>query len=59
MKNIVKIKRALISISDKSFLKSLLFVLSKYKIEIITNLTINVLAVIHGALILKQCYKKY
>ena len=37
MKNIVKIKRALISISDKSLLKSLLSVLSKYKIEIISS----------------------
>jgi len=37
MKNIVKIKRALISISDKSFLKSLVSVLSKYKIEIISS----------------------
>ena len=37
MKNIVKIKRALISISDKLYLKSLLSVLSKYKIEIIST----------------------
>ena len=37
MKNIVKIKRALISISDKSFLKNLLSILSKYKIEIISS----------------------
>ena len=37
MKNIVKIKRALISISDKSLLKSLLSTLSKYKIEIISS----------------------
>ena len=37
MKNIVKIKRALISISDKSFLKSLLSILFKYKIEIISS----------------------
>ena len=37
MKNIVKIKRALISISDKSFLKNLVSVLSKYKIEIISS----------------------
>ena len=37
MKNIVKIKRALISISDKSLLKSLLSVFFKYKIEIISS----------------------
>jgi len=37
MKNIVKIKRALISVSDKSLLKSLLTVLSKYKVEIISS----------------------
>ncbi len=37
MKNIVKIKRALISISDKSFLKNILSVLAKYKIEIISS----------------------
>ena len=37
MKNIVKIKRALISISDKSFLNNILPVLSKYKVEIISS----------------------
>ena len=37
MKNIVKIKRALISISDKSYLKNILPILSKYKIEIISS----------------------
>ena len=37
MKNIVKIKRALISTSDKSFLKEVLSTLSKYKIEIISS----------------------
>ena len=37
MKNIIKIKRALISVSDKSFLKKLLLVLSKYKVEIISS----------------------
>ena len=37
MKNIVKIKRALISVSDKSLLENLLPILSKYKIEIISS----------------------
>jgi phosphoribosylaminoimidazolecarboxamide formyltransferase/IMP cyclohydrolase len=37
MKNIVKIKRALISVSDKSLLENLLPFLSKYKIEIISS----------------------
>ena len=37
MKNIVKIKRALISISNKSLLKNILSVLSKYKVEIISS----------------------
>tara|TARA_B100001123_G_scaffold446080_1_gene599379 strand:- start:919 stop:2466 length:1548 start_codon:yes stop_codon:yes gene_type:complete len=37
MKNIVKIKRALISVSDKSFLNKVLSTLSKYKIEIISS----------------------
>ena len=37
MKNIVKIKRALISVYDKSLLKNLLPILSKYKIEIISS----------------------
>ena len=37
MKNIVKIKRALISVSDKSFLKDLLLTLFKYKIDIISS----------------------
>ena len=37
MKNIVKIKRALISVSDKSFLENLLPFLSEYKIEIISS----------------------
>ena len=35
--NIIKIKRALISVSDKSLLKGLVSVLSKYKIEIISS----------------------
>ena len=37
MKNIVKIKRALISVSDKSLLENLLPFLSEYKIEIISS----------------------
>jgi len=37
MKNIVKIKRALVSVSDKSLLENLLPFLSKYKIEIISS----------------------
>ena len=37
MKNIIKIKRALISVSDKTFLKSILSTLKKYKIEIIST----------------------
>jgi len=37
MKNLVKIKRALISVSDKSLLNKILSVLSKYKIEIISS----------------------
>ena len=37
MKNIIKIKRALISVSDKSFLKSILSILSKNKVEIISS----------------------
>ena len=37
MKNIVKIKRALISVSDKSLLQNLLPFLSEYKIEIISS----------------------
>ena len=37
MKNIVNIKRALISISDKSFLKNILSILSKYKVQIISS----------------------
>ena len=37
MKNIAKIKRALISVSDKSHLENLLPFLSKYKIEIISS----------------------
>jgi len=37
MKDLVKIKRALISVSDKSLLKSILSVLLKYKIEIISS----------------------
>ena len=37
MKNIVKIKRALISVSDKSLLENLLTLFSKYKIEIISS----------------------
>ena len=37
MKNIIKIKRALISVSDKTFLKSILSTLKKYKIEIISS----------------------
>ena len=37
MKNIVKIKRALISISNKSLLKNILSVLLKYKVEIISS----------------------
>ena len=37
MKNIVKIKRALVSVSDKSLLENLLPFLFKYKIEIISS----------------------
>ena len=37
MKKLIKIKRALISVSDKSFLKKILSVLLKYKIEIISS----------------------
>ena len=37
MKNIVKIKRALISVSDKSLLENLLPILYEYKIEIISS----------------------
>ena len=37
MKNIVKIKRALISVSDKLLLENLLPFLSEYKIEIISS----------------------
>ena len=37
MQNIIKIKRALISVSDKSFLKNILPCLTKYKIEIISS----------------------
>ena len=37
MKNLVKIKKALISLSDKSGLKKILDNLSKYKIEIISS----------------------
>ena len=37
MKNLVKIKRALISVSDKSSLNKILSTLSKYKIEIISS----------------------
>ena len=37
MQNIIKIKRALISVSDKSFLKNILPYLTKYKIEIISS----------------------
>ena len=37
MQNIIKIKRALISVSDKSFLKRILTFLSKYNIEIISS----------------------
>jgi phosphoribosylaminoimidazolecarboxamide formyltransferase/IMP cyclohydrolase len=37
MKNLVKIKKALISLSDKSDLKKILDNLNKYKIEIISS----------------------
>jgi len=37
MKKIVKIKRALISLSDKSDLKKILDNLSKYKIKLISS----------------------
>ena len=37
MKNLIKIKRALVSVSDKSLLKNVLSVLLKYKIEIISS----------------------
>jgi len=37
MKNNVKIKRAIISIHNKSFLKNILPILSKYKVEIISS----------------------
>ena len=37
MKNLVKIKKALISLSDKSDLKKILDSLNKYKIEIISS----------------------
>ncbi len=37
MKNIVNIKRALISVSDKSSLKNILSILSKYKVQIISS----------------------
>ena len=37
MKNLIKIKRALISVSDKFFLKNILSILLKYKVEIISS----------------------
>ena len=37
MKNLIKIKRALISVSDKFFLKNILSILLKYKVESISS----------------------